>query len=103
MDGWMAHRIVRALKVKEHFSDKDAPALLSMPVFHFRQPTLYRRFIIFLAEQKFRRVPPLYVLQHLYPILHRRDTIRRQVVGFLPCCYLKRGSTLRPIYPVEKR
>lgn len=58
----MAYRIIRALKVKEHFSDEDAPAFLSVPVLHFRQPSLYRRLIIFFAEQKFRCISPLYVL-----------------------------------------
>lgn len=43
--------VVGALEVEEHFSDQYAPALFRMTVFDFRQPALYRRFIVFSAQQ----------------------------------------------------
>lgn len=46
-----AHRVARALEVKEHLADENAPALLRVAVLHLRQPTLYRRLVVLLAEQ----------------------------------------------------
>lgn len=72
-----------------------------MPVLHLRQPSLYRRLVVLLAEQKLRGVPPLHVLQHPYPILHRRDAVGRQVIRLFARSYLERGSSLCPVYPAE--
>lgn len=92
-------RITGALKVKEHLADEHTPTLLRMAIFHLRQPTLYRWFIIFPAEQEFCCVSPLHVLQHSYPVFHCCDAVCSQVIGLLTCSYFKSGSSFSSIDP----
>lgn len=93
------HRITGALKVKEHLADEHAPTLLRVAIFHLRQPTLYRWFIIFSAEQKFRCISPLNVLQHPYPVFHCGDAVRGQVISLFTCSYFESGSSFGSINP----
>lgn len=94
-----AHRVARALEVKEHLADENAPALLRVAVLHLRQPTLYRRLVVLLAEQKLRRVSPLHILQHPYPVLHRRDAVRGQVIRLLTGGYFECGRAFSSVDP----
>lgn len=93
------HRITGAFKIQEHLADEHAPTLLRVAVLHLRQPALYRRLVVLPTEQEFRRVSPLHILQHPYPILHRGDAVRGQIVSLLTGSYFKRGGTFGPIDP----
>lgn len=93
------YHITGALKIKEHLADEHAPTLLRVAVFHFCQPALYRWFIIFPAEQELRCVSPLHVLQHSYPVFHRGDAVRSQVISLFTSGYFESGSSFSSIDP----
>lgn len=93
------HRITGTLKVEEHLADEHAPTLLRVAVFHFCQPSLYRWFIILSTEQEFRCISPLHILQHPYPVFHRSDAVRSQVISLLSCGYFECSGSFGSIDP----
>lgn len=69
-----------------------------MTVFYFNQPALQSWFLFFFAQQQFRGISPLDILQHFQPFLHVRYRVRRQVVGFSAVVYFKSGGSLGTCY-----